>query len=279
MKTKNTPLAAYSAESAGLNSGSKGRVASRPSGSRKSTRMLQQSLNDTGLTSQTSATSPKSTGTKLRNPILSAVGSPAKTSALRGKAQASKKEPEVDYGKSTTKPYAFYDQGSSLWKTYQRSLSGDFLKSSATLPKSGMMRNGSLYAQVTSVRPTRERGSLFLLPTPKASDSLISSSAWTTGRTKEKSTHIATRIRFNLPTITANEGKGSGKDRFIGSPNFRASKMSEGLRTSKTDPIYLNPSFAEVVMGFPIGWTALNASETPSSPKSRKSSAKPSSRE
>ncbi len=30
----------------------------------------------------------------------------------------------------------------------------------------------------------------------------------------------------------------------------------------------LNPEWIEVLMGFPIGWTALKASETPSSPKS-----------
>jgi hypothetical protein len=34
----------------------------------------------------------------------------------------------------------------------------------------------------------------------------------------------------------------------------------------------LNPTWVEWLMGFPLGWTALNASETPSSRKSRKSS-------
>jgi hypothetical protein len=38
----------------------------------------------------------------------------------------------------------------------------------------------------------------------------------------------------------------------------------------------LNPQWVEWLMGYPIGWTALNASETPSFRKSRKSSAKPS---
>lgn len=62
---------------------------------------------------------------------------------------------------------------------------------------------------------------------------------------------------LSLPTVTANESKGSGKKRYRGSPNFRGAKMSEGLRTCETDPIYLNPSFAELTMGFPIGWTLL----------------------
>ncbi|HEX5704919.1 MAG TPA: hypothetical protein VFX97_17105 [Pyrinomonadaceae bacterium] len=66
-----------------------------------------------------------------------------------------------------------------------------------------------------------------------------------------------------LPTIGKNEFKGSSKDRYRGSVNFHGAKMSEGLRTCEDDPIYLNPSFAEVVMGFPIGWTELDQSETP----------------
>jgi hypothetical protein len=66
------------------------------------------------------------------------------------------------------------------------------------------------------------------------------------------------RLARLLPTMTASEHKGSGKDRYVGSKNFRGAKMSEGLRTTSTDPIYLNPSFAEVIMGFPLGWTDLN---------------------
>jgi hypothetical protein len=55
-------------------------------------------------------------------------------------------------------------------------------------------------------------------------------------------------------------------------------KMSEALRSSSSDPIYLNPSFGEVVMGFPEGWTliskrsALRLLETRSSHKSPSSS-------
>jgi hypothetical protein len=76
-----------------------------------------------------------------------------------------------------------------------------------------------------------------------------------------------------VPTIGANEGKGSSSKRYVGSPDFRGAKMSEGLRTCLTDPIYTHPNFAEAAMGFPKDWTL---SETASSPKSRKSSGKPS---
>jgi len=66
-----------------------------------------------------------------------------------------------------------------------------------------------------------------------------------------------------LPTIGANEYKGSAHSRFRGSQHFRGAKMVEGLRLTETDPIYLHPSFAELVMGFPTGWTDLEPSETP----------------
>lgn len=58
-----------------------------------------------------------------------------------------------------------------------------------------------------------------------------------------------------LPTMGASEFKGASRNRYVGSPHFRGAKMSEGLRISSADPTYLNPSFAEAVMGYPIGWT------------------------
>ena len=60
-----------------------------------------------------------------------------------------------------------------------------------------------------------------------------------------------------IPTIGANEYKGSGRARYRGSPEYRGAKASEGLRTSSADPIYLTPSFAEWMMNFPIGSSGL----------------------
>lgn len=75
-----------------------------------------------------------------------------------------------------------------------------------------------------------------------------------------------------LPTIGANEYKGSAKSRYKGSKDSHGAKMSEGLRTCQEDPAYLNPSFAEVVMGFPVGWTEISAAEMQLYRKSRSSS-------
>ena len=67
-----------------------------------------------------------------------------------------------------------------------------------------------------------------------------------------------------LPTIGANEYKGSGQARYRGSPYFRGAKMSEGLRTCQADPIYTHPDFAEASMGYQRAWTALEHLEMPS---------------
>ena len=138
-------------------------------------------------------------------------------------------------GPTSAEWFGCYDLDSSSWKIRQASLlTGQSEPFSETWPKAGMMQNGRCYRREMRVLSTNVSECL------------------------------------SLPTLGANEGKGSSAIRFIGSPHFRGAKMSEGLRTCASDPIYLNPSFGEVVMGFPLGYTP---SVTPSSPKLLKSSA------
>ena len=134
-------------------------------------------------------------------------------------------------------PFAWYDQISVCWRTWQRSLTEErgweeFL---GPWPRSGMTRNGIAYQRAPLVPLTGETA------------------------------------HGLLPTIGANESKGSGKSRYRGSRDFRGAKMSEGLRTCLSDPIYTHPNFAEAAMGFLKDWTLL---ETPSSPKSLNKSEK-----
>jgi len=94
------------------------------------------------------------------------------------------------------------------------------------------------------------------LPTPRSCTAM--SAQITENTANAKFPNLETIIaRLTLPTIGANEYKGASKNRFINSPDFHGAKMSEGLRTCETDPIYLNPSFAELVMMWPMGWTDL----------------------
>src|SRR3990167_421961 len=72
--------------------------------------------------------------------------------------------------------------------------------------------------------------------------------------------NMADTMRVSLPTIGANEFRGSGRKRYKGSRDFHCAKMSEGLRTSSTDPVFLNPCFAEKIMNFPLHWTEISLS-------------------
>ena len=97
----------------------------------------------------------------------------------------------------------------------------DSLPFSGNLPNSGMMLNGTLYQLMPLDFPTL--GSVSGL----------------------------------LPTITATEWKGAPHSRYKGSEKFRGGRLSEGLRISSEDFLYTNPNFAEVFMGYPMEWTAL----------------------
>ena len=171
-----------------------------------------------------------------------------------------------DYGNKVKKQLGFYDQTTQSLRTFQSSLIEDSMLSLQTLPRSGMMQNGLLYQLKTSEHHIEEK-EYSLLPTLVSSDSFTCD--FKSNQVKEGSKHSLRLHQALLPTIGANEYRGSSKNRYKGSKDFHGAKMSEGLRTSKDDQIYLNPYFAEVVMGFPIGWTELDAVGTQSFLKSQ----------
>lgn len=125
-------------------------------------------------------------------------------------------------------PLAWWDGQSFCWRTWQRSWTEEWELFLEPWPRSGMTRCGIAYQRQPLALPISETGYGL------------------------------------LPTIGANEGKGSSSKRYVGSPHFRGAKMSEGLRTCLSDPIYTHPNFAEAVMGYPKDWTLV---ETRSSPK------------
>jgi hypothetical protein len=58
-----------------------------------------------------------------------------------------------------------------------------------------------------------------------------------------------------LPTPSATEAKGTCSKRFLGSPHYKGSRVSEALRTCATDPLLTHPVFCEELMGYPTNWT------------------------
>ena len=226
--------------------------------------------------------------------MQSVAGSRAKTCPSRDSRPASMRSAVVS-GASTRALLASFDQQSFSWRTSQTCLlahlsnqADGLAEFSATWPRSGMMLAGKAY-QLPTLAPLTGEIVSGLLPTPRANDAqkrghfnvndlrngfpaaakrlmiptpmagMATASAGPAGPAGARKAWK----RLLLPTISKNEFKGSSRDRFRGSPNFHGAKMSEALRTSESDPIYLNPSFGELVMGFPIGWTVLPLSETP----------------
>ncbi len=118
-------------------------------------------------------------------------------------------------------------RNTSLWRTAQHSLFEDLEQSLAIWPRWGSMHDGEC----------------FHVRTPEVCIC-------------EKESGLS------LPTTGKNEGKGSSRKRYLNSPDFRGAKMSEALRTCESDPIYLNPQFAELTMMWPSGWTDLQPLET-----------------
>ena len=152
---------------------------------------------------------------------LFAEDSPAKTSALQERVQGLKESAAV-YGQSSPGLLARYDHATQSWKTSQHCVIEGLTEFSETWPRSGMMQNGIAYKLPPLVCLTEGTASGL------------------------------------LPTLGANEGKGASRQRYRGSTQYRGAKMSEGLRNGENDPLYLHPTFAEAVMGFPDGWTDLN---------------------
>ena len=166
------------------------------------------------------------------------------------------------FGGWSAEPFAWYDHPSRCWRTWQRCLIEEWERYSAVWPRSGMTRNGIAYRFRPLALPTDGTEFVFL-PTPRANDAQKRGNF---DMNNLRNGLPAAVKRLFLPTLGKSEAKGSSRKRFLGSDHFRGAKMSEGLRTCKEDPIYLHPSFAEAVMGFPIGWTELKDAEMPTRP-------------
>lgn len=132
-----------------------------------------------------------------------------------------------DSGGRWCAPFAWYDQSTQLWRTWQRCLVEGWARFLGTWPRAGITRNGIAYQRQPLV--------LFTSVTEFSS------------------------LRPNLPTPTACDHKGSGRLRLERGPN-------NNLRDYfKIHYRFLYPParVAEFLMGYPIDHTALRESETP----------------
>jgi len=154
------------------------------------------------------------------------------------------------------------------------------LKFSETWPKAGMMRNGICYRQPCLAHRTDATGSSLLVTTPTQMD------AHGGHRSKRfiRKTLTPTEFARMWPSPSVFDAK-EEKLYFARLYRTRSGNLRRGLKdgtiahSSNVGLAYqvggqLNPMWVEWLMGFPIAWTALDASETQSSHKSRNGSEK-----
>jgi len=131
------------------------------------------------------------------------------------------------FGQSSRASFAYFDRDSCSWKTYQATFLSGLEMFSETWPDSGSMRSGRVFGRVTAELPTCESGS----------------SSW--------------------PTPTQSDG--TGGPRKTPRMDKPADSGPDDLRSAIGGQ--LNPTWVEWLMGFPLGWTDLGDSATPSSPR------------
>lgn len=136
----------------------------------------------------------------------------------------------------------------SCWKMSQTSFEWADPTLLEALPQSGMTSSGRLYQLHNVEHPTLDAGGL-QSPSQKPLDTIFGTNSL-------------------LPTPTVNESKnnpsGASQWNRHDSLNVEAAKL-QGLNKTTGKDFQLNPQFVEEMMGFPIGWTDLEHSETQSS--------------
>ena len=226
-----------------------------------------------GLMFQIMATFETSDGEQLSLLMCSAEDSPAKTSATRASAPASTAS-AADCGPSTPELLASYDPATSSWRTSQLCLGGDLDEFSETWPRSGLMRNGIAYRlpPLVPLTAATEYGSW---PTPVSNGSvarITMGAALKEAARKGENNSLATRVAARMwPTPTSRDWKDGSAQACANVPTnglLGREVHADGMNLSGS----LNPAWTEWLMGYETGWTALDASETPSSRRLRKSS-------
>ena len=163
------------------------------------------------------------------------------------------KGPILDCGQSSLASFASFNPELCSWRMSQCSLFADSIESSQTWPRSGLMRNGTAYPLPPLVRFTREIGPL-LWPTPTAGDAKASGSRNTPQSKANAGISLTDAVRMD---------GGTGRLSTMACARDSLQRSGNGL---------LSPRWVEWLMGFPPGWTELDASEMQSFRRLRKSS-------
>jgi hypothetical protein len=217
-------------------------------------------------------------------PTLFAVDSHAKTSPMLASKPASRKALGLVSFTNSCESFAWYSPDTLSWKTSQRSLLTDWTPFLGSWPRQGLMRNGRAFQRVLWAPAIKEIGggllrtptvgmvnqdrsqdpqymskllakgqtvtlaaqmkSAEMLPTPRTCSAMASRLDTAGNLERDRFPNLETVMARMLPTQVARDWKGVG----------RADQLPTVL-TPTGAATYLNPSFVEEMMGFPIGWT------------------------
>ena len=184
--------------------------------------------------------------------------------------------------------YAKYDRDTRSLKTCQASLFPDISTGSwLTFTKAGLMRDGCVYPQPKLERRTGETACGYW-PTPTAADKRGHAGEYPKTKTHHEGLTSATAVR-KWPTPHANASTGPGSQGREGGDNLQTAVQRGGTKTRQTWPTprsgndamvgrsghraklqgtelqtgrgQLNPDWVAWLMGWPIGWTALEPLE------------------
>jgi hypothetical protein len=232
------------------------------------------------------------------NQPLSAGGSPA--SLIRVQENAERLVMSVTSGRNCGELFAKLNRDGFWVKTSQDSvqvrMDGSSVEYCETWPRWGMLLGGVVGKLRMSERHTTENGSS-LLPTLMGEaavmeckgkefcgnrhslkltqalnllPTLTKADAHRHGYQKQKNGSKTLTIAGLLPTCTSGDYKDTGN-----MENVPVNALL-GPELGKNHGLKLQPAFAEWMMGFPPGWTALSVSEMPSSRSKSTRSSKPS---
>ena len=192
----------------------------------------------------------------------------AKTSALPEREEESPASNQ-DSGVSLLGSFARFDRNSSSWKTPQLSLLGDSEPFSETWPRWGLMRDGVCWEQMKP--PSR-----LIAERSRSATRGIESGSWVAdraptptvcgnynrkGASPTSGDGLATWVRQRLPTPRSHDAKVMGPSE-LDRNSMCLAAMVKWPKDSQQPGGPLNPPWVEWLMGWPIGWTALQALET-----------------
>lgn len=192
---------------------------------------------------------------------LSPVAFPVRTFRVREREKGSPEAGRV-FGLRCGELLGYYDRIGSLLRTLERLLFEGSTECLRTLPRSGTMRSGRIYVQAMWVLRTEGRES-GLWPTPDSWSAMENPPMGKEETGKNKHALKLVHAVKMWPTPQAwDSNRGPMKEeryqKKLGGPNLISEITHRGETSGQ-----LNPTWVEWLMGYPSGWTDLNALVTP----------------